>query len=81
MPSMSAIVCVQPGELKIGQRPEPRRAPDEVLVRIRRIGTCGTDYHIFEGLHPFVDYPRVMGHELAAVVAVCVGGVAVSAYV
>jgi 2-desacetyl-2-hydroxyethyl bacteriochlorophyllide A dehydrogenase len=29
------------------------------------VGICGTDYHIFEGLHPFLEYPRVMGHELA----------------
>ena len=36
-----------------------------VLVRIRRVGICGTDYHIFEGKHPFLQYPRVMGHELA----------------
>jgi 2-desacetyl-2-hydroxyethyl bacteriochlorophyllide A dehydrogenase len=69
MDSMMALVCTQPGELKIDRRPEPRRAPDEVLVRIRRIGVCGTDYHIFEGLHPFVEYPRVMGHELSGVVA------------
>jgi 2-desacetyl-2-hydroxyethyl bacteriochlorophyllide A dehydrogenase len=37
-------------------------------LRISRIGICGTDYHIFAGLHPFLEYPRVMGHELAGVV-------------
>jgi 2-desacetyl-2-hydroxyethyl bacteriochlorophyllide A dehydrogenase len=36
-----------------------------VLVRIRRIGICGTDYHIFHGTQPYFDYPRVIGHELA----------------
>jgi 2-desacetyl-2-hydroxyethyl bacteriochlorophyllide A dehydrogenase len=36
-----------------------------VLVRPRRVGICGTDYHIYEGKHPFLQYPRVMGHELA----------------
>ncbi len=30
-----------------------------------RVGICGTDYHIYEGKHPFLEYPRVMGHELA----------------
>jgi 2-desacetyl-2-hydroxyethyl bacteriochlorophyllide A dehydrogenase len=34
-------------------------------VRVRRVGICGTDYHIFEGNQPFLSYPRVMGHELA----------------
>jgi 2-desacetyl-2-hydroxyethyl bacteriochlorophyllide A dehydrogenase len=35
------------------------------VVRPRRVGICGTDFHIFEGKHPFLEYPRVMGHELA----------------
>ena len=37
-----------------------------MLLAIRRIGICGTDFHIFEGLHPFLQYPRIMGHELSA---------------
>jgi len=69
MPGMTALVCTKPGALSIAQRPEPRRGAEEVLLQIRRVGTCGTDYHIFEGLHPFIDYPRVMGHELSGVVA------------
>jgi 2-desacetyl-2-hydroxyethyl bacteriochlorophyllide A dehydrogenase len=47
------------------QRPAPRSAPGQTLVRPRRVGLCGTDYHIFQGKHPFLEYPRVMGHELA----------------
>ena len=47
------------------QRPTPQSAPGHALVRPRRVGICGTDYHIFEGKHPFLQYPRVMGHELA----------------
>ncbi|WP_315759807.1 zinc-binding alcohol dehydrogenase family protein [Sphingomonas sp. Y38-1Y] len=48
------------------ERPAPVRAADEVLVRIRRVGLCGTDYHIYAGNQPFLSYPRIMGHELAA---------------
>jgi 2-desacetyl-2-hydroxyethyl bacteriochlorophyllide A dehydrogenase len=66
MNGMQAVVCLRPGELALQERPLPERRPDEVLVRIRRIGICGTDYHIFEGLHPYLQYPRVMGHELSA---------------
>ncbi|CAG1002644.1 MAG: zinc-binding alcohol dehydrogenase family protein [Rhizobiaceae bacterium] len=62
---MEALVCVEPGSLRVERRPVPRPRPGEVLVRPRRIGVCGTDYHIFEGKHPFVEYPRIMGHELA----------------
>lgn len=62
---MDALVCVKPGMLRVMQRPRAVRASDEVLVKPLRIGICGTDYHIFEGNQPYLDYPRVMGHELA----------------
>ena len=62
---MDALVCVEPGRLQIEQLPPPKADPELALVRPRRVGICGTDYHIFEGKHPFLQYPRVMGHELA----------------
>lgn len=62
---MKAIVCQEPFDLQLVERPEPVRASGEVMVRIRRVGLCGTDYHIFSGNQPYLDYPRVMGHELA----------------
>jgi 2-desacetyl-2-hydroxyethyl bacteriochlorophyllide A dehydrogenase len=64
---MEALVCLKPGDLVVEERPGPQRATSgEALVRIRRVGICGTDYHIFEGNHPYLQYPRVMGHELSA---------------
>ncbi len=66
MNGMRAVVCRKPGELALEERPLPDRKADEILLAIRRIGICGTDYHIYEGLHPFLQYPRVMGHELSA---------------
>lgn len=65
MPSIESLVCNAPGDLRIEARPRPQRPEGSVVVRPRRIGICGTDYHIFEGKHPFLQYPRVMGHELA----------------
>jgi 2-desacetyl-2-hydroxyethyl bacteriochlorophyllide A dehydrogenase len=62
---MRALVCRRPGELAIEERPEPTRGDGEVLVGVRRIGICGTDFHIYEGSHPYLQYPRIMGHELA----------------
>ncbi|OBV39266.1 2-desacetyl-2-hydroxyethyl bacteriochlorophyllide A dehydrogenase [Janthinobacterium psychrotolerans] len=62
---MKSIVCDTPGSLRMEQRPVPVPAAGEVLVRIRRIGICGTDMHIFRGTQPFLSYPRVMGHELS----------------
>jgi threonine dehydrogenase-like Zn-dependent dehydrogenase len=41
------------------------------LVRVHRIGVCGTDIHAFSGRQPFFSYPRILGHELGVeVVAV-----------
>ena len=65
MDFVEALVCIEPGKLELVQRPSPKPAGGHVLVRPRRVGICGTDYHIFEGKHPFLQYPRVMGHELA----------------
>ncbi|MEQ1768568.1 MAG: zinc-binding alcohol dehydrogenase family protein [Devosia sp.] len=62
---MHCVVCQKPGLLSHSERPAPVRGTAEVLVRVRRIGICGTDYHIYEGNQPFLSYPRVMGHELA----------------
>ena len=62
---MQAVVCDRPGSLSLVQRPDPRPRADEVLVRVRRMGVCGTDFHIYGGHHPFLEYPRVMGHELS----------------
>lgn len=66
---MKAVVCERPHQLGMAERPLPVRNPGEVLIRIRRIGLCGTDYHIFAGNQPFLSYPRVMGHELAGEIA------------
>lgn len=66
---MDALVCAAPGELVLERRPIPERAEGEVLIRVRRVGVCGTDMHIFRGTQPFLAYPRVMGHELAGEVA------------
>jgi 2-desacetyl-2-hydroxyethyl bacteriochlorophyllide A dehydrogenase len=68
--TMDCGVCVQPGEFRIERRPLPQVAPAGwVLVDVAAIGICGTDYHIFEGKHPFLEYPRVIGHELSGRVA------------
>lgn len=62
---MDVVVCREPGALVIEQRPIPEPAAGEVLVRVRRVGMCGTDMHIYRGVQPYLSYPRVMGHELS----------------
>lgn len=65
---MRAISCPEPGKLSLVDIARPEVKPGWVRVGIRHIGICGTDYHIFEGTHPFLQYPRIMGHELSGVV-------------
>lgn len=66
---MKAIVCVEPGRLETVERQNPAILPDGwVRVAVSHVGICGTDYHIFEGKHPFLEYPRVMGHEVSATI-------------
>jgi 2-desacetyl-2-hydroxyethyl bacteriochlorophyllide A dehydrogenase len=72
--SMKSVVCIAPGDLQLLDRPLPEAGPDEVLLRVRRIGLCGTDMHIFRGTQPYLAYPRVMGHELAGEVAAAPAG-------
>ena len=63
--AMDVLVCAAPGELKVERRPAPSPGPDEALLRVRRVGICGTDMHIYRGTQPYLSYPRVMGHELS----------------
>ncbi|MGV7246112.1 alcohol dehydrogenase catalytic domain-containing protein, partial [Caballeronia sp. M23-90] len=65
---MKTVICEQPGSLVLIDRPSPEPGPDDVLIRIKRVGVCGTDLHIFTGNQPFLAYPRVMGHELSGIV-------------
>ena len=65
---MRAVSCAAPGQLALIDVPAPELRLGWVRVAIRHIGICGTDYHIFEGTHPFLEYPRIMGHELSGVV-------------
>ncbi|GCE24005.1 zinc-binding alcohol dehydrogenase family protein [Dictyobacter kobayashii] len=69
---MKAIQLEAPGQLRLIQTVEPQApGPDEVLVRVKAIGVCGTDLHAFRGEQPFFNYPRILGHELGVeVVAV-----------
>jgi threonine dehydrogenase-like Zn-dependent dehydrogenase len=61
---MLTIVLEKPGAFAAADRPEPAAAPGTALVRVHRIGVCGTDLHAFAGKQPFFTYPRVLGHEL-----------------
>lgn len=62
---MKVAVCQEPDQMKIDDADMPVAASHEALIRIRRIGVCGTDLHAYKGRQPFFSYPRILGHELA----------------
>jgi len=61
-------VMTAPGAIDIRQAPDAAAGPGQVLMRIKRIGICGSDVHVNHGKHPFTSYPVVQGHEFSAVV-------------
>ena len=63
---MRTLVCIKPGSLEYKEVPKPFLKKGHALLKIKRIGVCGTDLHAFEGTQPFFNYPRTLGHELAA---------------
>jgi 2-desacetyl-2-hydroxyethyl bacteriochlorophyllide A dehydrogenase len=70
---MKTIRLEEPGRFALLSTDEPATSlnPEQALVRVRRIGVCGTDIHAFGGNQPFFTYPRILGHELGVeVVAV-----------
>ena len=73
------VRCVAPGELVFAEQPAPGNPPEGwALVDVAHVGICGTDFHIFEGRHPYLAYPRVMGHEVSGTVAAINGPAGVS---
>lgn len=63
---MQTLVCVEPGKFEYGTGEIIKPGKGESLLRIKRIGICGTDLHAFEGTQPYFQYPRILGHELSA---------------
>lgn len=62
---MKTLVCIEPGKFEYQLIDKPIATISKVLLKIRRIGICGTDLHAFEGTQPYFTYPKILGHELA----------------
>jgi len=66
---MRALQVVRPGRMEIVDREKPDiTRGDEVRIKVKMVGICGSDMHIYHGTNPFATYPRVIGHEVAGVV-------------
>src|SRR4030042_2023069 len=66
---MRQAIMTAPGVIEYRNIAEPEKINDnEILLRIKKIGICGSDIHVYHGEHPAVQYPVVQGHEYSAVV-------------
>lgn len=63
---MKTLICTRPGQFDYAETDRPVVKEGYTLLKIKRIGICGTDIHAYEGTQPFFNYPRILGHELAA---------------
>ena len=66
---MKSLVCTKPQQFDYQQIERPEITNGNAILKVKRIGICGTDLHAFEGTQPFFNYPRILGHELACEVA------------
>lgn len=62
---MITIVCEEPHVLRMRESEVPVVREGEALVKVKRIGICGTDLHAYKGNQPYFTYPRTLGHELS----------------
>lgn len=63
--TMIQQVMTAPKEITFQTVPVPKPAANQVLLKIRRIGICGSDIHVYHGMHPFTSYPVTQGHEVS----------------
>lgn len=72
---MKAFRIDGPNSFSFGDAPLPKLQEGQVLLRVERIGYCGSDLNTFRAANPLVSYPRVPGHEVGAVVEKVTSGV------
>ena len=62
---MRYIVCEKPGKFLLKEKTIPLLKENEALLKIYKVGICGTDLHAYTWNQPFFTYPRILGNELA----------------
>ena len=72
---MKAINVVEPGRVEVLEIDAPAMSQNEILIRLKYVGFCGSDLSTYLGKNPMVQYPRVPGHEISAVIEKIGGGV------
>ncbi len=65
---MRKLILEAPYQMRMIETPIPQPAAEQVRIRVCKIGVCGSDPTIYKGLHPYVTFPVVLGHELSGVI-------------
>jgi L-gulonate 5-dehydrogenase len=60
---MKVALTTAPNRMEVRECEEPRPGPGEVLVAVSAVGLCGSDFHLYDGRHPYARFPQVQGHE------------------
>ena len=63
---MKYIVCEKPRKFLLKEKEAPARKENEALLKINKVGICGTDLHAYAGNQAYFEYPKILGHELAS---------------
>lgn len=73
--NMIQQVMTAPGAIIFREIPVPQVEDNQILVKIRMIGVCGSDIHVYHGEHPFTSYPVTQGHEVSGEIVALGSGV------
>ncbi|MFX0124730.1 MAG: zinc-binding dehydrogenase [Candidatus Hodarchaeota archaeon] len=65
---MKQQIMVEPRKIEFREIPIPELKENEVMVKIMRIGICGSDVHVYHGKHPLTTYPVTQGHEVSGII-------------
>ena len=63
--TMIQQLMTAPKNIIFREVPVPETGPDDVLIKIMKLGICGSDIHVFHGTHPYTSYPVTQGHEVS----------------
>lgn len=63
--NMTQQVMTAPKQIEFREVPVPEPEKKQVLVKIKKIGICGSDIHVYHGTHPYTSYPVTQGHEVS----------------
>lgn len=64
--AMLQAVMKEPGVIEFVNAQVCDVKPDQIKVKMKKIGVCGSDIHVYHGKHPYTKYPVVQGHEVSA---------------